>query len=199
MCESMQSEIQSKFRDEQFTQRTVSSHKTNVAEINKTRNSKTKHFKGVKNENCLAPLEYFHVIKGLPPDIMHDFQEGNLMKGFTMLILKLQDLRLYNIGELNADLKSFKYSRNDAKNKIPFNLFLESKTQLKLSASHALTLCIVFPIIIGDRFVGSAGQEYYEHFISLIEIFRKLCDDTFVDYKINDLSDKIEIYLKEFR
>ena len=56
-----------------------------------------------------------------------------------------------------------------------------------------------FPIIIGDRFVGSAGQEYYEHFISLIEIFRKLCDDTFVDYKINDLSDKIEIYLKEFK
>ena len=93
MCESFQCEIQCKFSDEMFTKRTASSHKTYVDEINNSRNSKTKHYKGVKNQNCLAPLEYYHVIDGLPPDLMYDFQE---------------DLDLYSIAKLNEDLKTFK-------------------------------------------------------------------------------------------
>ena len=38
MCESIQEEIQTKFRDAEFTSRTIGSHQYNVAKINQIRN-----------------------------------------------------------------------------------------------------------------------------------------------------------------
>jgi hypothetical protein len=121
------------------------------------------------------------------------------MKNFTLLIHTLQKLGLYNVSQLNSDLRTFKYNRDDSGNKIPFNIFLSTSKQFKLSASHAWTLFIVFPLIIGFKFVNSPGYIYYKHFLDLIEILRMLSDDKYDDKKLYELANEIENYLNQFK
>ena len=127
---------------------------------------------------------------------MHDLLEGSLMKNFTLLILKLEELGLYSVVELNENLNRFKYSKHDAMNKIPFNIKLAKDTQLKLSATHAWLLILIFPLICGCRFQNNV---YYMHFVQLIEIHRKIIDDSFTESKLLILEDDIEKYLNEFK
>ena len=107
------------------------------------------------------------------------------------------NLKISNIS--NSDLKNFKYNRDDSSNKIPFNLFLSTSKQLKLSASHAWTLFVIFPLIVGEKFVNTLGYRNYIHFLDLIEILRLLSDDKYDEIKLNDLTNKIENYLNEFK
>ena len=43
------------------------------------------------------------------------------------------------------------------------------------------------------------NDENYLHFVSLIEIYRSLTDDSFDEQKIEDFTNKIEVYLNKFK
>lgn len=161
------------------------------------RKKSVKHINGVKNNNCFRDLNYFNVIDGLPPDLMHDMLEGVLPKNVSLLLKHLIETNVYSIDELNKNIREFKYGRIDKRNQIPNNFFTPNSTSsVKLSATHMWTLIRILPLIIGQRFKDDPN---YKHFTLLIEIFRILNADSFNEAYILDLENKIFEYLSEFK
>jgi hypothetical protein len=178
-----------------FTERTITNHESNIMTIINDQTNMT-HYKGVKGKNCFSTLLYFHIIQGLPLDLMHDLLEGCLMKNFGCLMTHLKKSRLYSVDQLNTDLKEFKYNRHDGQNKVPHSLFKKGTKVFRLSATHAWTLIRIFPIINGEKFVN---DKYYKHFMLLIEIFQMLTGDSFEEIILKKLEDKIESYLNNWK
>jgi hypothetical protein len=162
----------------------------------KTKSTKCIHYKGIKSDNCFSRLKDFHIIESLPPDLMHDFLEGSLMKCFGCLMVSLKKKKLYSVSELNNDLRNFRYQRQDGRNKVPYNLFSETTKKFRLSATHAWTLVKIVPILLGIRF---RDDRNYLNFMSLIEIYQMLTDDSYDDEKLIVLTNNIDAFLKEFK
>ena len=66
------------------------------------------HYNGMKFNSCLNKLNYYNTVNGLPPEIMHDMLEGAIIKNFNILMLTLNDHKLYKITNLKSDMENFK-------------------------------------------------------------------------------------------
>lgn len=67
------------FREQHFERRTEIAHSRHCEEANNPVRSLADHHmmtNGVERDSILNKLQYFHVLKGLCPDIMHDILEG---------------------------------------------------------------------------------------------------------------------------
>ncbi len=76
-CLAVDEDIQTKFSDCDHVPRTKEQHDLTCASMCVP--ELTEHFSklyGLNHNSVLNTLKYFHVINGLPPDIMHDMQEG---------------------------------------------------------------------------------------------------------------------------
>lgn len=73
---------------------------------------------GIVCRSCLNSCQYFHVMKGLVPDIMHDILEGSLELCLRhMLIHFIHEEKLFTLKILNDWLTSFKYGPSEVKNR----------------------------------------------------------------------------------
>ena len=79
---------------------------------------------GVTRDSILNELGYFHVTSGLPPDVMHDVFEGvAVVELKCMLVVFIQEQKMFNLSTLNSRIKSFPFGFPDAKSKpLPFPL-----------------------------------------------------------------------------
>ena len=67
---------------------------------------------------CICSSEYFHVVDGLPPDVLHDILEGILQYEVKLLLRYLiHNDRLFTLDQLNQRLQSFDYGYHTAKDK----------------------------------------------------------------------------------
>ena len=100
----------------------------------------------VENKCPFVDLPYFKVTSSFPPDVMHD-----LLEGVVPLTLKLiiPTLRSYcTIQQLNSELQSFSFGKNDIKNKpvtLPRNL---SSSSVHGSASEKLCFLRISLILL---------------------------------------------------
>jgi len=89
---------------------------------------------GITEDSVLNLSNYFHIIDGLPPDIMHDILEGSLqyeVKEFLKhLILHSNYLTLET---LNVKIQRFPYQQSDKTNK-PTQI----KESVLSSSTHSL-------------------------------------------------------------
>ncbi|CAF0735073.1 unnamed protein product [Brachionus calyciflorus] len=131
-CTAHNDDIQHKFNEDELISRIESSSTI-----------------GIKTNCCLNDLQYFNILNGQPPDIMHDFLEGVLCLNLGLLMDSIR--RFVSVDELKSQLENFKYGRHDGKNKVPFDVFTDrsiNKTNgFKLSATHIWVLIRVFPIL----------------------------------------------------
>lgn len=69
---------------------------------------------GVK-EGCVLTdsLEYFHVICGFPPDILHYLLEGIVPAEVSLCISHMISKKHFSLETLNRDIKSLAYAFND--------------------------------------------------------------------------------------
>ena len=86
---------------------------------------------GIVRNSILNSTRFFHVVTGLPIDIMHDLLEGSLQLVFKEL---LNDLifkkRLFSVKQINDRSKSFPYGHANVK----------SKPSQLIEVSHKVTL-----------------------------------------------------------
>ncbi len=87
---------------------------------------------GIKRDSILNQSRYFHVVKALAPDIMHDILEGCLMYEVKELLnYYVNHRKLLSLEELNSRIEAFPYGYLELKNK-------PSTIRLLTGSNHAL-------------------------------------------------------------
>ena len=91
----------------------------------------------VKLDSPLNKLQYFHVVSGLPPDIMHDGLDGVLEYELPLIVGKFVTDGHLCIEWLNIQLRTWDYGRLDASNTpVEFPKNLQSKHKLSKNAGR---------------------------------------------------------------
>ena len=73
---------------------------------------------GVKRQSALNNSKFFHVVDGLPSDIMHDILEGVLPRYVKMMLRKfIHGDKMFTLQELNNRISRFPYGLSDMTNK----------------------------------------------------------------------------------
>ena len=73
---------------------------------------------GVKAQSELNNSKYFHVVDGLPSDIMHGILEGVLPLHFKVMLRKfIVEEKRFTINELNRRFQGFAFGTSDYRNK----------------------------------------------------------------------------------
>ena len=76
---------------------------------------------GVKAQSELNNSKYFHVVDGLPSDIMHDILEGVLPLHFKVMLRKfIVEEKIFTFNELNRRIQGFAFGTSDCRNKSSF-------------------------------------------------------------------------------
>jgi len=97
---------------------------------------------------------------------------------------------------LSEKIESFQYGRLDLKSRVP-NIFTNRQSDSKkLSASHFWTFIRILPLIYGEEL---KTNEYFNHYLDLIEIFFLINDHTFTEVKIQAIEKKVAAYLSQFK
>ena len=82
----------------------------------------------VSRDSILNTLEHFHIIDGLPPDIMHDVLEGALPLELKMMLSQFIGNGFFTLDQLNARIKAFPYGEEDRSKKPSQILLANLKT-----------------------------------------------------------------------
>ena len=73
---------------------------------------------GVKKPSALNSSKYFHVVGGLPSDIMHDILEGVLPLHIKVMLRKfIMEEKLFTLDQFNKKLTNFPIGVCDLRNK----------------------------------------------------------------------------------
>ena len=103
------------FTEAQLQLRTIGTHASHEADFDGPLHDHIATIYGVtqKSESL-----YFHVVKGLVPDIMHDMLEGTTQLTIKCLLHHfIGKEKLFSLATLNRRITSFDYGRPDACNK----------------------------------------------------------------------------------
>lgn len=73
---------------------------------------------GVKKSSSLNLSKFFHVVDGLPSDIMHDILEGVIPLHMKVMLRKfIMEDKFFTLNQLNDKMSSFPYGVSDIRNK----------------------------------------------------------------------------------
>jgi hypothetical protein len=185
-CLGTDFEIQNYFTDHEFIARTKTSHNLHCEALETDENEYFGKLYGLTNNSILNELNFFHVIGGNVPDVMHDWLEGV----FPLVICKLlwyciRVKRYFTLDMLNHAIRNFNYGYNEVKNKPSLIQILHlSKNKLRQSASQIWLLGILLPLMIGNciplddqvwltfRYVLEISRLFFKVEISELEISR---------------------------
>ncbi|CAF1358549.1 unnamed protein product [Adineta ricciae] len=128
--------------DISFLPRTPSRHDMIVNQV--AMNNDDRIIQGVRGLSWFNELIGFHATESLPPDLMHDFQEGVLLK-------EIIQQRLLTYAEIEERISSFTYGFYDTSNKPPSVKKQNIKySNIAGSASQRLCLFRLFPLIFHE-------------------------------------------------
>jgi len=129
--------------------RSIDNHRYYVQSVQN--DSSLRSVYGVNGESCFAELNYFDCITSFPPDAMHDILEGVICIVMNLVIRTAVHRKLVTIRQINATLKSLKFSKVDSADKPgPFpEDFVSRNKHVSGKASEKLCLFRILPLLVG--------------------------------------------------
>ena len=107
-------------------------------------------------ESILNSSQYFHVVDGMIPDVMHDLLEGTLQLHIKMLLKHfIIEQALFSLDMLNTGICSFAYGPADTSNKpsiISDDTLASNSNSLKQSCKHISYVSKFYSILIAKNF-----------------------------------------------
>jgi len=106
---------------------------------------------GIKENSCLNSIPNFHVVGGLPSDIMHDLLEGVACDVLECVLRYCVMSNFISLEYLNEQIEKFPYDGNDKVNKpdsLPVPL---ANFKVKQTAAKIRCLLRLLPLMIGHR------------------------------------------------
>lgn len=195
-CLGSEEEIQSNFSHASFITRTKEMHEDHCKLIGIE--SLEQHYSklyGINHRSIFNDLKYFHVIGGLPPDIMHDILEGILPQTISrMLRYYIAIQKIFKLKDLNHWILNHDYGPNEIKNKpsaIKMNHL--QKNNIRQSSSQTWLLATVLPLIIGNKI--PSGCSRWSLFKDLLEISRIVFSESISYYECFQLKDLVHAFL----
>jgi hypothetical protein len=108
---------------------------------------------GVTGPSCFEGLHVPLMNDMYAPDVLHDILEGVVTSHLYLLIKQLHTSKVVKLADIIKDTSSFRYGRNDRRNK-PRDIspkLLRKNYKLVGSASQRWTLFYAFPLAVGLR------------------------------------------------
>lgn len=92
---------------------------------------------GISCNSILNTSNFFHVVDGIIPDIMHDILEGTLQLHIKWLLRHfIYKNKLFSLETLNSRMKSFNFGQSDSSNK-PTSITQDTLTSLSNSVKQS--------------------------------------------------------------
>ena len=115
-CTGLHSDFQKKeVRWGEFEARTKASHADHINIVEQ--DPRVTNCFGVKKGCVLTEkLQYFHVVSGYPPDLLHDLFEGIVPRELALCLTVLISKKYCDLNTLNERIKSFPFKYNDKVN-----------------------------------------------------------------------------------
>lgn len=96
---------------------------------------------GVKKQSILNRSNFFHVVDGLPSDIMHDMLEGVIPLHVKVMLRKFVVAeKLFSLDELNKRLLGFPFGDSDSRNRPSSINNLNADHHMRQSGTHTCTI-----------------------------------------------------------
>lgn len=206
-CLGVEKDIQKKFSHCEFVARTKEQHVSacsTMDEVSELRQHYSKLY-GINGNSILNSLQYFHVVHGLPPDLMHDLFEGIVPIFVTKVINHLVSRKLVCIDKLNFDIENFNYDANDRRDK-PSKItmdHLKKSTKLRQSSAQMWLLFVHLPLFTCTSVSAKLKDNTWKCYHMLGDIVRLLFKDVMFETDILKLgwliSDFLTSYKKTFK
>jgi hypothetical protein len=153
---------------------------------------------GINRESLLGNLQHYHIIDGIPPDIMHDILEGVLPLTVRLLLSKICiESKTVTLQELNAKVTEFDYGYTELLSKPSIIKVQHLQTNLNQNASQMWQLAYMLPLIIGSDV--SLNCPYWDNFTVLLEACSIIFSPCITMNMIEFLRLCIEEYLHSFQ
>ena len=157
-CLTTNTELQEVLETRLVEQRTVQNYNAQVEIIMLNANEMRTY--GIRKKSHFNHLSY-HVVDGLPPDIMHDLLEGVVPFEIQLVLKSLIGKGFFDLDLVNRTLHSWKYGPLDKRNQ-PVAL---TEEKVRRNAARSWCLLRLLPIMI-----GSYVPENDAHWLFLIEL-----------------------------
>ncbi|KAL2076343.1 hypothetical protein ACEWY4_028044 [Coilia grayii] len=172
-CECSYEDMQSQFREDLFTKRTLEKHIRQCDEIEKANTdllrSNLKTTYGINRRSELVDFPSFDVIQQTPQDVMHVILEGIAPMEIKCVLNHLIQSGEISLDSVNSGILGFSYSPLDVRDKpstISLSTLMSNDGKLRQSSGQMLVLLRILPFVL-ERLEKNA---YVQLIIKLIEI-----------------------------
>lgn len=188
---------QQEVRTGSFEPRTKEKHCAHVVEALK--NPSASHCFGVKKQCVLTEkLQYFHVLSGYPPDLLHDLFEGIVPHELALSLKVFIKKKYFSITELNEAIRKFPFKWCDKTNspqQIPLNLSLQKS--IGGNAHENWCMLRFLPFLIGAKV--PAKEPAWNLLMDLKDIVELLVSPCLTEETIAFLDSKISEHRQRFQ
>ncbi|XP_072047514.1 uncharacterized protein [Amphiura filiformis] len=151
---------------------------------------------GMKQNSVLNELQYFHVTRGLPPDIAHDLFEGIVPQVLQQVISHCVRSGHFTLDYLNTQIRTFPYQKCDRVNK-PTKLSKNLATfKVKETAAQCWCLLRLLPLMVGHRV--PIDDPAWNVLVLLSDVVLYSTCPKVTPYIVEFLGDVIEEFLTEY-
>jgi hypothetical protein len=141
----------------------------------------------------------FHVVDGLPPDIMHDLLEGVVPFEMALVLKKLVEAGSIKVDELNSIILNWNYGPLDKSNK-PVALQDPIGDIIKQNAGRTWCLLRLLPLMIGHKVMpNSCVNTFWTFLLELRAIVELIFAPRLAIGHVLYLKTKIEDHVAKFK
>lgn len=192
-CEMPIKDCRSECRENPSKRRTVESYNEILDCIENSTKVDFKDSRGIKMKCLLNELQYFHILKNLSVDAMHDLNEGVVPFALNQLFRQLIRFKILSEEELVQKIQYFDYGFSNQRN-IPSILSFD-KSNLGQNASQSGCLLRHVPFIFWKYRECAKVKDMWQCIKSLLRIFCICYSPEITQTQIDSLREEIFIHL----
>lgn len=197
ICEMSKEECQHSTKLKKLCKRTLESYEEQLNIIKNSTKVDFSKTKGVKRHCALNNLRYYHILKNICMDIMHDIPEGVMLFLLTALFLYCFSNKIISESELQHKIMFYDYGRLSQSN-IPSQLLM-NKDNLNQNASQLKCLFENIPFILWDYRNHPMLKRVWVCVETLLRISQVVFSDEITESDLVALENDIYIHLNSFQ
>jgi hypothetical protein len=193
-CMISRENLSSTLNSHLVTKRTEENYKDQIDRV--TRDQALQSVYGLKKVCCLNQVPFFHVVDGMPSDIMHDLLEGVVCDVLESVIKYCVDQEFITFLYLNDQIETFPYHVTDKPNKpdaVPSSL---GAFKFRQTAAKSRCFLRLLPAMIGS--MVPSGDSKWEVLLCLLDVVDLVFAPALSVSDTALIDDAVETFLDKF-
>lgn len=156
---------------------------------------------GIHCRSILNTVPYYHVVRNMSVDAMHDVMEGICRYDMAKIILHFIEFKYFSLQTLNYRKTYFDYGEIECNLSPPLSLQKLKKNQFKMSAREMWTFVSFFGLMVGDLI--PEDNEVWQFYLKLVELIDLVTSTSFSEDEVNHFTIVVfehnEMFIKLFK